>query len=60
MSLLWQSIGAGDFQAINFRLITLYADPVGPVATVATDETAWTGVMASQSQTSVGTIAWDR
>ena len=35
-------------QAINFRLMTLYARPVGPAAT---DETVWTGVMASQAQT---------
>ena len=44
-------------QAINFRLMRLYAGPVGPAAT---DETVWTGVMASQAQTSVGTTGWDR
>jgi len=44
-------------QAINFRLMTLYAGPVGPAAT---DETVWTGVMAPQAQTSVGTTGWDR
>ena len=44
-------------QAINFRLMTLYAGLVGPIAT---DKTAWKGVMASLSQTSVGTIGWDR
>jgi hypothetical protein len=44
-------------QAINFRLMTLYAGPVGHAAT---DETVWTGVMASQAQTSVGTTGWDR
>ena len=45
-------------QAINFRLMTLCAGPVGPAAT--DKETAWTGVMASQSLTSVGTTGWDR
>ena len=44
-------------QAINFRLMTLYAGPVGPVET---DETAWTGVMVSQPQTAVGNAGWDR
>ena len=44
-------------QAINFRLMTLYAGPVGHAAT---DETVWTGVMASQVQTSVGATGWDR
>ena len=44
-------------EANNFRLMTLYADPVSPDAT---DETAWTGVVASQSQTSVRNTGWDR
>ena len=45
-------------QAINFRLMKLYA---GPVGLVATNEKAWTGVMASQTpQASVGTTGWDR
>ena len=44
-------------QAINFWLMTLYAGPVGHAAT---DETVWTGVMASQAQKSIGTTGWDR
>ena len=41
----------------NFRLMTLYT---GPVSFSATDKTAWTGDIESQSQMSVGTTGWDR
>ena len=44
-------------QAINFRLMTLYTDPV---VLVGTDEIALTGVMVSQSLTSVGIAGRDR
>ena len=46
-----------NYYGLNFRLMTLFAGPVGHAAT---DETAWTGVMASQGQTSVGATGWDR
>ena len=54
---LFSTLQRHVIQAINFRLMTLDASPVGPAAT---DEIAWTGVMTSQSQTSVGTTRWDR
>ena len=44
-------------QAINIRMVSLYAGPAGPTAA---DESSWPGVVAGQTQAWTGNSAWER